>query len=340
MPEKIFTALIVDDEPINIKILMEALQGECAIVTATNGEKALKIANSDVIPDIILLDIMMPVMDGFEVIENLKKNDNTKNIPVMFLTSMSQNEDEEKGLELGAVDYILKPFNSILVKKRVHNQLELKMYRDKLLEEVYQRTSEINETRLEIIRKLGRAAEYKDNETGKHVIRMSKYSQFISQVYGLSVSESELILNASPMHDLGKIGIPDKIMLKPGKLDDNEWNIMRRHPYIGYKIIGEHKSVLINSAGIIAYSHHEKWNGSGYPRRLKGNDIPLYARIIAIADVFDALTTRRPYKEPWPVEKAVDLIKDEKGKHFDPVLVDSFLETMDDTVKVMKLYAD
>ncbi len=332
--------LIVDDIPDNIQVLMEILKDEFAVTAATRGDRALELARTHQQPDLILLDIMMPEMDGYTVCENLKSNAVTKDIPVIFITAMNEVVSEEKGLALGAVDYITKPFNPGLVKRRVHNHMELKRHRDHLEEEVKKRTAELHATRLEVIRKLGRAAEYKDNETGMHVMRMSHYCKLIAQAIGKSDNEAELILHAAPMHDIGKIGISDKILLKPGKLDDDEWNEMRKHSYYGYKIIGEQSSDLLTVAATVSYEHHEKWNGKGYPQGLAGREISLYGRITAIADVFDALTSKRPYKEPWPVEKALKLIEDEKGEHFDPELVPAFMEVVPEVLKVKDTFSD
>ncbi len=334
------TVLIVDDAPENINILSELLYNDYAVRAATNGPKALAIAMSDDPPDVILLDVMMPGMDGYEVCKKLKDLPLTKDIPVIFVTSLDQVSNEAKGLEMGAVDYITKPYNPDIIKKRVHNHLELKKHRDQLEDLVKERTAELLETRLEIIHKLGLAAEYRDNETGTHIVRMSYYCQMIASAYGLSSSESELILNTAPMHDIGKIGIPDKTLLKQGPLDAEEWKVMQSHCEIGAQIIGHHKSELMQSARIIALTHHEKWNGTGYPQRLAGLDIPLYGRIVAVVDVFDALISKRPYKEPWPVEKAVNLIKSEREKHFDSSVVDSFLEVIPDILQIKEKFSD
>jgi putative two-component system response regulator len=283
---------------------------------------------------------MMPGIDGYEVCRRLKTNITTRKIPVIFLTAKSEVEDEAKGLELGAVDYITKPISLPIVQARVKTHLALYDQNRTLEEKVIQRTVELNDTRLEIIRRLGRAAEYKDNETGLHVIRMSHYSRLIALTSGMSEIEADLLLNASPMHDIGKIGIPDRILLKPGKLNDEEWKIMRQHPAFGAEIIGKHNSELLKEARVVARTHHEKWNGKGYPAGIKEEEIPASGRIVAIADVFDALTSKRPYKQPWPVEKAVDLIKEESGQHFDPKLVPAFLEAIPEILKIKEQYAE
>lgn len=313
--------LIVDDEPQNLQILRHILNEEYSLTFAKDGSKALELAR-DQLPDLVLLDIMMPGLTGYDVLTKLKESELTKDMPVIFVTAISDVDDEAYGLELGAVDYISKPVNAAIVKARVKTHLSLV------------KVDELNETRLEIIRRLGYAAEYKDNETGLHVIRMSQYARVIAKAAGLSDDKADMIMNAAPMHDVGKIGIPDKILLKPGKLDDKEWQVMKQHPFIGSKIIGKHKSPLLTMAAEIAFCHHEKWNGEGYPRRLKEKQIPLAARIIAIADVFDALTTKRPYKEAWSVDDAVKLIEEESGKHFDPNLVPLFVSRLDEMLKI------
>ncbi|BCS52040.1 two-component system response regulator [Geobacter sp. SVR] len=334
------TILIVDDIPANIDILSSILRQEYALKAASNGRKALEIAASAAPPDLILLDVLMPEMDGFEVCRRLKENPLTRRIPVIFVTARDEIEDEAAGFACGAVDYIGKPVSPSIVQARVRTHLALYDQNRALEDKVRERMAELNDTRLQIIRRLGRAAEYKDNETGMHVIRMSRYSQLISQEYGLSHGEAELVLHAAPMHDVGKIGIPDRILLKPAKLDDKEWSIMRAHSYIGYRIIGDHPGELLKAAAIAAYTHHEKWDGSGYPRRLKHEDIPLIGRIIAVADVFDALTSVRPYKAAWPVEEAVTEIRRCSGSHFDPALVEAFTRRMPEILEVKQQFAD
>jgi len=333
------TILVVDDAPENIDVLSGILSGIYKIKAATSGEKALKIAFANA-PDLILLDIMMPDMDGLEVIRKLKEDPRTKNIPVIFVTAKGEVADEALGFELGAVDYITKPVSPPIVLARVQAQLALYDQNRTLETRVRQRTAELNETRQEIIKRLGRAAEFKDNETGMHVIRMSHYSRIIAKAVGMDDEEADLLLNAAPMHDIGKIGIPDKVLLKPGKLDDDEWNLMRMHPEYGANIIGEHESELLKMSLIVARTHHEKWNGKGYPNGIAGEDIPLVGRIVAIADVFDALTTERPYKDAWPVEKAVNLIKEEAGQHFDSKLVQAFVDSLPEILAIKEKYAE
>lgn len=332
------TILIVDDTPENITVLFNILT-DYNVKAANNGAKALEIA-SRFKPDIILLDIMMPEMDGYGVCMKLKRDHRTKDIPVIFVTAMDEETDETRGFELGAVDYITKPVRPPIVLARVKTHLNLYNQNRALEGLVNERTRELNESRLEIIRRLGLAAEYKDNETGMHVIRMSYYCKVMATAIGMSGEEVDLLLNASPMHDVGKIGIADNILLKPGRLNAEERAIMERHTEIGAKIIGTHDYPLLNMARTVALTHHEKWDGNGYPHSLKGEDIPLVGRIVAVADVFDALISKRPYKEAWPFEKAVALIKEESGRHFDPAVVDIFLDNLDEITELAKSHAD
>nr|WP_320191539.1 two-component system response regulator [uncultured Desulfobacter sp.] len=332
------TILIVDDVPDNITVLTNIL-ADYNLKAANSGAKALEIA-SRFRPDIILLDIMMPDMDGYAVCMRLKRDLHTKNIPVIFVTAMDEVTDEARGFELGAVDYITKPVNPPVVLARVKTHLKLYDQNKALEYLVHERTKELNKSRLEIIRRLGLAAEYKDNETGMHVIRMSYYCKVMAAAMGMSNKEVELILNASPMHDIGKIGIPDNILGKPGKLDAQERAIMEQHTEIGARIIGEHDNPLLDMARTVALTHHEKWDGTGYPRGVKGEKIPLVGRIVAVADVFDALVSKRPYKKAWPFEKAVAVIKEESGKHFDPEVVDVFITHLDEIIELAKLNAD
>ncbi|WP_439651373.1 HD domain-containing phosphohydrolase [Photobacterium atrarenae] len=309
------TLLLVDDEPTNLQVLKNILAASYRLLFAKDGERALALARREA-PDLILLDVMMPGMSGYQVCETLKRDHATRHIPVIFVTALSGENEETQGFELGAVDYITKPVSPAVVRARVKNHLSLV------------RMEELKSTRLSVVQRLGRAAEYKDNETGLHVIRMSRYAQIIARAAGFSEYQAENLLHAAPMHDIGKIGIPDMILQKPGKLDPEEWAVMRRHAEIGAEIIGEDDSPLMCMARDIALYHHEKWDGSGYPAGLKGEDIPVSARIVAIADVFDALTSARPYKPAWPIDKATDLIRSEAGSHFDPALVNAFFKCL------------
>ena len=334
------TILVVDDTPDNIDILSSVLRSKYKVKAALNGERALKIANSEDKPDIILLDIMMPDIDGYEVCRRLKSDPATANIPVIFITAKNQEEDEKHGLELGAVDYIAKPISPPIVLARVQTHLALYDMNRELRHKVMVRTKQLIDTRLQIIHRLGRAAEFKDNETGLHVIRMSHYSRLIAEAYGGNEEWIDLVFCASPMHDIGKIGIPDRILLKPGKLDKDEWEIMMTHAAIGGEIIGTDDSALLKLSATIAVTHHEKWDGSGYPNGSIGEDIALEGRIVAIADVFDALTSDRPYKKAWTVEDSVKFIDENSGSHFDPKLVPLFHEVLPQILDIKEQYAE
>ncbi|MBF0159259.1 MAG: two-component system response regulator [Magnetococcales bacterium] len=334
------TVLIVDDTPENIDLLGGILRSEYKIKIAMDGQNALRIAASQPQPDMILLDVMMPDMDGYEVCRRLKSNPATAPIPVIFITARSEVEDERKGIEMGAMDYIVKPISPPIVESRVRSHLALYNHQRHLENIVRERTEELIGTRLEIIRRLGRAAEFRDNETGLHVIRMSHYARLIAQSLNISDEWTELIFHAAPMHDIGKIGIPDRVLLKPGRLDEEEWVIMRTHPHIGSDIIGDHDSELLRLSRQIALTHHEKWDGSGYPQGLQKKDIPLSGRIVAIADVFDALTSKRPYKEAWSVTKALEIIDQGSESHFDPALVSIFHGILPEALEIKKRYAE
>ena len=319
--------LLVDDEPTNLQVLRHVLQADYRLLFATDGARALQVAREQ-LPQLILLDIMMPGMDGYAVCRALKADPATAGIPVIFITALDDSQDETAGFDVGGVDYLTKPVSPPVVRARVRTHLSLV------------RMEELRETRLQIVQRLGRAAEYKDNETGLHVIRMSHFSQLLALAAGCSPAWAEDLLNAAPMHDVGKIGIPDAVLRKPGPLDADEWATMRRHPEIGAEIIGEHPSGVLQLAREIALAHHEKWDGSGYPRGLAGEAIPLSARIVAIADVFDALTTRRPYKEPWPVQEAMNHIAAQAGKHFDPALVALFAPLLPQLLEIRARWAE
>ena len=334
------TILLVDDIVDNIDILNSILLPHYHTRIALNGEKALKIVGSANPPDLILLDIMMPGLNGYEVCQRLKDNPDTRDIPIIFITAMSEVEDEQHGLELGAVDYITKPVNPAIVLARVRTHLALYDQNRELARQVRERTADLFKTRQQIIRRLGRAAEFRDNETGNHIIRMSHFCRLIGIAACLGEKTVEILYNASPMHDVGKIGIPDHILLKPGKLTEEEWQVMRRHPRIGADIIGQHSDELLQSAWAIALCHHEKWDGTGYPTGLKGEDIPLMARIAALADVFDALTTERPYKKAWTIEAAVSHIEAQAGSHFDPGLIEPFRQALPEMLRIREQFAD
>ena len=321
------TILVVDDEATNLSVLRQILKQHYRLLFAKAPEKALELAEAE-LPDLILLDVMMPQMNGYQVCEQLKRNALTQHIPVIFVSALSDAAEEAQGFAVGGVDYITKPVSGAIVRARVATHLSLVQ------------VDELKKTRLEIVQRLGLAAEYKDNETGLHVIRMSHYSHIIARAAGFDEAMAEDLLHAAPMHDIGKIGIPDSILQKPGKLTPEEWAIMREHPVIGARIIGVHAVGLLHMAHDIALTHHERWDGSGYPRGLQGEEIPIVGRIVAVADVFDALTTQRPYKKAWPLNEAIAYIREQRGKHFDPYLVDVFLEQLPAVLEVKERWAE
>jgi putative two-component system response regulator len=305
----------------NLKVLKQVLQDNYRLSFAKNGMDALELVKKEK-PSLILLDVMMPGMTGFEVCRKLKNDPETNTIPVIFVTALAEEADEAEGFAAGGVDYINKPISPALVRARIKTHLSLV------------HIDELKRTHLELIQRLGRAAEYKDNETGMHVIRMSHTSGRIALQMGLDASFAELLVDAAPMHDIGKIGIPDSVLLKPGKLDAEELKTMRTHPQIGAQILDNSTSPLIKLAHTVALYHHEKWDGTGYPFGLKGEDIPIEARIVAVADVFDALLSKRPYKEPWPIEKAVEEIQSQINRHFDPAVVEAMMACLPDLIAI------
>jgi putative two-component system response regulator len=345
--------LIVDDTPDNIRVLMECLKNEYKTVAATSGNHALKIASLDPIPDIILLDVMMPEMSGYEVCKKLKEDTKTRNIPVIFITALTDAENEAEGLKLGAVDYITKPFNPELVKARIRNQLKLKAYQDNLEELVKQRTHELALAHTVIIESLATLAEYRDPETGGHIKRTQNYVKALAKKLidhprfrdELNDEIIELMYLSAPLHDVGKVAIPDHILLKPARLTDEEFEVMKAHTTLGYEALRLTREKLgrnsfLRYACEIAHTHQEKWDGSGYPKGLKGDDIPISGRFMALADVYDALISKRHYKPPFSHEKAVEIILEGKGSHFDPDVVDAFMELQDSFRNIAITFAD
>ncbi|MEH8016454.1 response regulator [Rheinheimera muenzenbergensis] len=321
------TLLLVDDEPTNLRVLRTVLHDDYRLLFAKSGEEALQLVAQQH-PALILLDVMMPAMTGYEVCARLKANPATAAIPVIFVTALKDEVDETKGFAVGAVDYIAKPVSPAIVRARVKTHLSL-VHAD-----------ELKHTRLQVIQRLGRAAEYKDNETGLHVMRMSHYAQILARAYGLSEQHSEDLLHAAPMHDIGKIGIADSILLKPGKLTADEYREMQKHPLIGAEILGECDSALLKMAKAVALYHHEKWDGSGYPHGLAGDAIPVEARIVAVSDVFDALTSARPYKQAWSIEDTMAHMQAQKGLHFEPQLIDLLQQQLPAMLAIKQRWAE
>jgi len=338
----------VDDEPSNLKLLEKMLihQGYPAPVLIQDPQQVIT-HYLKARPDLILLDINMPHLDGYKVLEQLRALDDPLLPPVIILTAQNGKDELLKALAAGARDFVSKPFSRVELLMRVRNLLDAqiahRLLHDNhaLLEQLVQRrTQELNDARIQAVQCLGRAAEYRDNETGFHILRMSQYSALLAKNLGCSDKQCELLLYASQMHDIGKIGIPDSILLKPGSFNPDEWAIMQTHSSIGAKILEQGDSPLICMARCIALTHHEKWDGSGYPQGLSRDAIPLEGRIVAVADVFDALTSERPYKSAWSIVDAVQLIRDGAGVHFDPDVVGVFLEHLDEILEIRDRYME
>jgi putative two-component system response regulator len=354
------TILVVDDTPDNLSLMSGLLREDYRVKVANNGSKALQIA-LDTPPDLILLDIMMPGMDGYEVCHQLLHNPVTRGIPIIFLTAKASIEDETKGLELGAVDYITKPISPSIVKARVRNHLLLKASADFLKDkasylenEVWKRTREVRAIQDVTILALASLAETRDSDTGNHIRRTQFYVRILAEklrehepfAQQLNDNTIAMLFKSAPLHDIGKVGIPDRILLKPGRLTEAEFEIMKTHAELGRDAIQAAENQLgtevefLTTAKEIAYGHHEKWDGSGYPLGLAGETIPLSARLMALADVYDALISRRVYKDSMPFEEAEAIILKGRGTHFDPVVVDVFVEARDAFRDVAKQYSD
>jgi putative two-component system response regulator len=367
------TILIVDDTPQNLTVLGELLQPAYRVRVANSGEKALRVAVTEPRPDLILLDVMMPDVGGHEVLRRLRLRAATRDIPVIFITAMNGTENEERGLALGAVDYLTKPINPAIVLARVNTHLELKQARDRLAgenawleREVARRMRENLLIQNLSVRTLACLAETRDNETGHHIVRTQAYVEVLARHLAghprfrqsLAGDRLDMMVKAAPLHDIGKVGIPDAILLKPGPLTAEEFEVMKSHPTIGAVAINRAMAQSLVGAGDmtaeqvgdafafltlaheITLNHHEKWDGSGYPSGLSGDAIPVSGRLMALADVFDALTSRRVYKPPMPLEQATQVIRDGRGKHFDPDGVDAFLACRDAFAEIMVRFAE
>jgi two-component system, response regulator RpfG len=340
--------LIVDDNVTNLTLFRHLLKKIDAVesVSFEDPIKAIEWCQSNK-PDLVLVDYMMPEMDGLEFITLFRAIEGYKDIPLVMVTADTESEVRHSALELGAHDFLNKPIDKAEFLARVRNllalrqsQLALANHAEWLTMEVKKATTELREREREMVLRLAKAAEHRDPETGQHLIRMANYSRLIARELGLSEEQQELILEAAPMHDIGKIATPDAILLKPGKLTDDEFVIMKQHAITGYQILSESTSLLIQTAAITALSHHEKFDGTGYPSGLKGEDIPIIGRIVAVADVFDALTSSRPYKKAWSLDAANDLLRKNAGTHFDPKCVEAFFKAWDDVLLIHSLYQE
>jgi putative two-component system response regulator len=340
--------LIVDDTEINL-ILFGALikkLDDCEPHSFANPREGLAWASSQV-PDLVIVDYMMPEVDGLEFIRLLHDIPGRENVPVVMITANDQKQIRYRALDIGASDFLTKPVDKVEFLARAKNMLTLNEARKKLAshadwlaDEVRKATKEIVERERETVVRLSRAAEYRDPETGAHILRMAHFSQLIAREMGLSLADQNLLLEAAPMHDIGKVGIADKILLKPGRLDPEEFEIMKQHASIGYELLKGSSSKVLQAGAEIARGHHEKFDGSGYPAGIKGKDIPIFSRIVAVADVFDALTSERPYKKAWSIEEAVDFLNAGAGTHFDPDCVNAFLNAWEDVLAVRERYTE
>lgn len=345
--------LVVDDTKTNIEVLEGILSSQYDVFVALDGRKALFLTEK-VKPDLILLDVMMPELDGYETLREMKARNILGGTPVIFLTAKSDPKSEQIGLNLGAVDYIGKPFSPDLVLLRIKNQLEYKRQRDHLHELVVEKTQDLRNTLKVMLTSLGALAEYRDPETGEHIKRTQIVVQKLAEVlmkdpkFQKDIPNAEYVdyyATAAPLHDIGKVGIQDEILRKPGKLTDEEKEIMREHPIMGYNVLmeaakGLDDKTMIKIAADIALSHHEYYDGNGYPNKLKGDQIPLCGRVMAVADVYDALVSRRPYKDPYPHEVAVQEILKGKGAQFDPDVVDAFVSIADGLPELYQKFKD
>jgi putative two-component system response regulator len=355
------TILVVDDTPDIVTVITTLLRTRYHTRVATNGEEALKAAFSGEPPDLVLLDIMMPGMSGFEVCRQLKSDERTRHIPVIFLTALAEISDEQHGFDAGAVDYIAKPISHSILLARINTHLALKQAADFLKDknayleqEVTRRTREVHVIQDLTIVAMASLAETRDNETGNHIRRTQNYVRLLAKKLQphpafagrLDDETIEMLYKSAPLHDIGKVGIPDRILLKPGKLTAEEFEIMKTHAALGRDAIVaserliEAPSSFLQLAREIAHYHQEKWDGSGYPAGLVGDAIPVSARLMAVADVYDALISRRVYKPPFPHAQAVAIMRDGRGRHFDPVMTDAFLDIQDDFYAIAERYAD
>jgi putative two-component system response regulator len=341
--------MIVDDNDTNLTLfeqIAKRVSPDVAVICHADPIEALAAATAD-LPDLVVVDFMMPGMDGHQLLEAIRALPGGRDVPIVMITAAGERSIRHRALELGATDFLTKPVDATEMRVRLTNLLALRRShlqqknRNRwLADEVRKATAAITNREHELIIRLSRAAEFRDPETGGHIQRMAHFSRMIAAGLGLPEDQCELILRAAPMHDVGKLGIPDSILLKPGRLTDDEFTVMKRHPAMGFAILDGSESDLIRLGAEIAYYHHEKYDGSGYPFGLKGGDIPLTGRIVAVADVFDALTSTRPYKTGWSVEDAAKFLKDGKGTHFDPSCVDAFLGAWDEVLSARAHFAD
>lgn len=333
--------LIIDDEIVNVRVLEQMLEHwGCKRICSTTDPRDSTRLYIETKPDIVLLDLMMPELSGFEVMEQLKPLMQLDGyVPILVLTADTSAEARRRALAVGARDFLTKPFDHTELSLRVWNLVETRFLHSQLRdqnqlldEKVRERTRQLAQTEIEAAECLAAAAEFRDDDTGQHTERVGRTAAMLAQHLGLAEDRVSLIRRAAPLHDVGKIGISDSILLKPGKLSPEEFDVMKSHAEIGFRILSRHHTPLLQMAATIAHTHHERWDGTGYPHRLKGEDIPLEGRLVAVADVFDALTNERPYKKAWTIEQAVAEIASQSGRQFDPTLAHAFCAHMDEIV--------
>ncbi len=338
--------VIIDDAQINVTLLQHLVRKlqDCEPVCFTDPLAGLEwcLAHE---PDLLIVDYMMPKLSGVELTARFRAR--YPDVPILMVTANHESELRHQALQQGVTDFLNKPLDNTEFLARAKNMLALRQSHKNLADraswladEVRKATAQIVAQEREMIFTLAKAAEYRDPETGAHILRMAHYSKHIARVLGLSLEQQELLLESAPMHDIGKVGIADMILLKPGKLTEEEFSIMKQHAVIGAQILDTSSSPLLKVAAVIAHTHHEKFDGSGYPRGLAGEEIPLFGRIVAVADVFDALTSERPYKKAWSIEKATELIRDGAGKHFDPAGVEAFFTDFDNVLAIKNQFVD
>lgn len=340
--------LVVDDEETTTRLFTEVLNKAGYVnVTATNNSSNVFDLYKQTKPDLLILDINMPEIDGFEILDQLSSSNNGDYLPILIVSNENSSAVRHKALNAGGRDYLIKPFDNNDALVRIRNLIEVRLLHNEVVDQnielerrVKLRTHELYETQVDVIQRLARAIEYRDSETGMHIIRMSQYSALLAATIGLDMKMCELILMASPLHDIGKIGIPDRILSKPGKLNDEEWEIMKTHTKIGAELLSGGNSKFLNLASEIALTHHERWDGTGYPNGLKGEEIPLVGRICGITDVLDALLCNRPYKKSWPLNDALEELQREAGSHFDPNLVESLMSIREELERIQNKYND
>jgi len=340
---------VVDDVSINLELVESVFRNDPGLLIrkAENGKELMKSIEAHGSPDLLILDLMMPVMDGFDVLEKLKQGRESSYFPIIVLSALTDKQSIVKALSMGADDYVTKPFFVEELKARVGNMLKLKE-RDECLNtsldvmesNLIEKLQIIEQTQVEVIIRLGKAAEFRDDETGRHIERIASYVDLITEKIGMNREQRIMMQYAAPMHDVGKIGIPDGVLMKAGKLTADEFKIIKLHTVIGSRILSGTTLPLLELAKEIAISHHERWDGDGYPLGLKGSDIPISGRIVAITDVFDAITSKRVYKEAWPIEQALEYIMDMRGKQFDPDIVDAFFAIENEITDVRQVKCD